>query len=499
MLIVTIIILVMLATISINMVINGKLIGNTREARELHENSASEEEKESENAIRTTPTEKTTVTATLTPTPMPTPVQGHSDNILPETARPQVSDGMTRVKYDSTNSQWVKVENDITPWYNYDTNECQGIEAKSWANVVLPADGSTEESLFNNGVLDETKNYVQLVWIPRYAYKITSGYHYKATNGGDISVDFIGVDNKNKAGNVTYTETYPSVTDEGKTTGAMEDYVIHPAFIFGTDNLGGFWIGKFESSTNASSAKGEYAASETMRAKPDATSRRNIAINDMFDYCMLMNKEGNAYGLNTTKTDPHLCKNDEWGAVAYLSQSSYGKSSGDVEVWINNNKNYLTGQAGDSASASWTDLTNKYKTINGIKASTTRNATGVYDMSGGSWEYVAAYLSGASKGNLTSSDTMYDKYRNVYTGYVKPTTANKQYGDAVYETSSSSSGSNGWYRDYSGFPNSDYPFFGRGGRYDYATGTGAFYVVRDDGGASSSGGFRVVMPVLNQP
>jgi len=43
-------------------------------------------------------------------------------------------------------------------------------------------------------------------------------------------------------------------------------------------------------------------------------------------------------------------KNDEWGAVAYLSKSKYGKQN--EEVWINNSSSYITGSAGNSASAS---------------------------------------------------------------------------------------------------------------------------------------------------
>ena len=40
-------------------------------------------------------------------------------------------------------------------------------------------------------------------------------------------------------------------------------------------------------------------------------------------------------------------KNDEWGAVAYLSKSKYGKEN--EEVWINNSSSYITGSAGNSA------------------------------------------------------------------------------------------------------------------------------------------------------
>ena len=84
-------------------------------------------------------------------------------------------------------------------------------------------------------------------------------------------------------------------------------------------------------------------------------------------------------------------KNDEWGAVAYLSKSKYGKQN--EEVWINNSSSYITGSAGNIASAvSNAGTTNDYTSTQGVKASTTGTVYGVYDMSGGAWEYVAAYV-----------------------------------------------------------------------------------------------------------
>ena len=38
-----------------------------------------------------------------------------------------------------------------------------------------------------------------------------------------------------------------------------------------------------------------------------------------------MNDENNIYGFKETEVDTHAMKNLEWGSVAYLSQSKYGK------------------------------------------------------------------------------------------------------------------------------------------------------------------------------
>ena len=176
-----------------------------------------------------------------------------------------------------------------------------------------------------------------------------------------------------------------------------------------------------------------------------------------------------------------MMKNSEWGAVAYLTQSTFGKNE---EVWINNSGSYITGSAGNSVSASGnTGTTNDYTSTQGQEASTTGNVTGIYDMSGGAWEYVAGYVNNGN-GNLTSygsslvNGASYTK--DVYSvgssdSYSNNYTANASvYGDAVYETSSSGSGTTSWNSDYSNFPYTSIPFFGRGGYYDDNTGAGVF-------------------------
>lgn len=137
-------------------------------------------------------------------------------------------------------------------------------------------------------------------------------------------------------------------------------------------------------------------------------------------------------------------------------------------------------------------------------------------MSGGAWEYVAGYVNNGN-GNLTTYGSTLvnaaDKYKDVYkvtsdgqsnnynnsqptTGLGKPTKDTGHYGDAVWETSSSYSGSGSWYSDYSNFPNSSFPFFIRGGYCYNASAAGVFSFSNYNGGHDSSISFRVVLPVL---
>ena len=115
-------------------------------------------------------------------------------------------------------------------------------------------------------------------------------------------------------------------------------------------------------------------------------------------------------------------KNTEWGAVAYLSHSKYGINT---EVRINNNSSYLTGYSATDetdqssypgVSGTTSDITLPYNTETGYKASTTGNITGIYDMSGGAWEYVAGYMPSSSDASgFTSTElTKYSKYLDIY-------------------------------------------------------------------------------------
>jgi len=368
-LVVTIVVLIILATISINAVLGEDgLIKKAQQAKEVHANAVAAEEEamnlllqQYENAMKDPGSSEGDNTIVTPPTP-----PEYQDEAL--AATPKVAEGMQKVKYNSSTSKWEKVTEASEEWYNY--------ENKQWANVVLPAEG-TLDSLFNSdGTLNEDKKYVQLVWIPRFAYKITSQYHTGGTGAGNIEVVFIDTANQNKSKTKTYSTTYPSAT-AGASSG-MSDYVVHPAFEYGGTHLPGFWMGKFESShtgctQTASTGQASYTGNEVIMVKPNVTSWRSINVNDIYNTCLNMNKSGNPYGLSTSDSvvDPHMAKNDEWGAVAYLSKSKYGKQT--EEVFINNNSNFITGIAGDTASAgNSTAITNTYKTAKGIKASTNR-------------------------------------------------------------------------------------------------------------------------------
>ena len=373
---------------------------------------------------------------------------------------PNLEEGMTAIKWDEAKNDWIETTGSDQEWYDY--------TAKKWANAMTE-DGS------------------MWVWIPRYAYQIADNYHTNSATGGTINIKFLKDDS-----NVAYdgTSTWDNVSGQGK-------WNVHPSFNYGQE-VSGIWVAKFEASpegatTNPSNS--EYdGTGKKLQVKPGVSSWSNIAIGNAYTVCLNYNSILNS----------HMMKNDEWGAVAYLSKSKYGKQN--EEVWINNSSSYITGSAGNSASASGnTGTTTDYTSTQGVKASTTGTVYGVYDMSGGAWEYVAGYVNNGH-GNLTNYGSSLvngdAKTKNVYSkassdSYENNYNANSsKYGDAVYETSTNGSGSTSWYGDYSYFPHTSSPFFGRGGNYNNGTNAGVFYFSNYIGSSDSYHSFRPVLVAL---
>ena len=344
---------------------------------------------------------------------------------------PNLGEGMTPIKWDETKNDWVETNGSDPEWYNYGETE----STRKWANAKT-SDGS------------------MWVWIPRYAYSITSGYHSSST--GNIEVEFMkGLTNETSTGRTRFD----NASGQG-------NWNIHPAFNYGS-TVSGIWVAKFEASNSGGKIKVE----------PGVSSWRSITVNDIYTNCLNYNKTLNS----------HMMKNDEWGAVAYLSKSKYGKNA---EVTINSNSSYYTG--GGSGNAY----------VSNIGQSTTGTVHGVYDMSGGAWEYVAAYVNNGNSSLTSYGSSLVNgdaKTKNVYSKASTDNATNNynanssKYGDAVYETSTSGSGSTSWYGDYSDFPNAGGPFFQRGGHYTGGTDEGVFFFYNYYGGTSSYLSFRPVL------
>ena len=367
--------------------------------------------------------------------------------------KPELFNNMKPIKYE--NNKWV-VANTSEKWYDYD--------AKEWANAVVLNSGVTKN------VGDEvTEEEISLwyVWIPRYKYTIFNG------NNESVSEQLINVtfeSGTNRTGTVTCSDNADGSETCSTITNGKSTYT-HPAFKFGNTNLTGFWIGKFEVSGSTSA----------ITVKPNVTSLVNQTLSSFFT---AIQNVKTTYGINNA--DSHMMKNMEWGAVAYLKQSKYGLGTTDIAV--NTNSSYYTGGGQSDA----------YKT--NVAQSTTGNIYGVYDMSGGAWEYVMGNMKNSSNafyssnaGFTTAPDAKYyDSYK--YDSSSNKIHARGKLGDATKETLATlGNTSGGWYSDYASFPYSSYSWFIRGGFYFSGTIAGVFNFVNINGNSNNDYSARAVL------
>ena len=336
--------------------------------------------------------------------------------------------------YASSKVNEPKLIGDMRP-INY-VGEVQ--EGNKWANAKT-SDGS------------------MWVWIPRYAYKITEGYH--SNQAGKIEIAFLDIDNnflngetgeiKTKSEEITYTNN------------VQNEWLVHPAFIDDstsgyshggwTTELTGMWVGKFEATGNYSSDTN----TGNLSVKPGIQSLGKMTINQQ--YLLAKNSK---FG-ETVELNSHMAKNSEYGAILYLTYSKYGTNQKELEA----NSRNITGGS-EKKSIIWK---------NNTKQSSTYNANGVYDINGLCWERVASYYLASDVTILeeyggTESGSLYgsgDEAKNntEYKTLYKSNDYTNSKGDSLYETSNDV---RTWFNGGTGKPNDAKPFFVRSCTENYA-------------------------------
>ncbi len=421
------------------------------------------------------------------------PKEIYTESILNGTD-PVLSDNLIPVTIE--NDGTVQKANIYEEWYNY--------EDKLWANAVVLLDKSVNYA--DNEIIPEENIESYFVWIPRYKYKIFNDTVYTGLTEIEDRVQEIEVEFENK----------DTAISNGTTTGS---WLTHPAFTSFDSN--GFWVGKFESGykgvNSTTEAHVNTSDSAKLQIKPDVYSWRNITVGNAFkaSYDYLRSDES------------HMMKNTEWGAVAYLQHSKYGSMTSVRNNNNNSNKTgytsvteptlgYNTGGASIPGNLNGTtaDVTSPYNTPTGYAASTTGNITGIYDTSGGAWEYVMGYninanaIGGSSE--LTSIygdfftnnrwEKYYDKYSNAevdaskyQTGLLGDATREMGPFGSVKDPDGNTRYRTSWYGDLAHFVNPVYPWFARGGVWYYGVGSGAFAFSCLSGGVNTGISFRVVL------
>ena len=348
---------------------------------------------------------------------------------------------------DGTYGVWKKADstNANNSWYDY--------ENKMWANAVIISEDATTDYSSNTvrvGTTIADNDIIAFyVWIPRYKYRVWNitrqggaedTYAYPAYSTG-IEIQF--ETGTASTGNVECTydvQTNGSATylsdnckvngtsvvygvDNRNYVGENEAWYTHPAFTFGigTDKeKEGFWVGKFETSGTENSTTG---IADTPTILPDVISLREQTVSEQF----MTAKNFQNYLSSDSTIDAHMLTNLEWGAVAYLTHSNYGLCTTTDNgitcqgVYHNNSSGYFTGRSMGNIATSVTSSTYGTYDYKGYKldsagkstseedknvslvASTTGNVTGVYDISGGAYEYVMGNMVNSSKKFYSSS------------------------------------------------------------------------------------------------
>ncbi len=447
-----------------------------------------------------------------------------ADPVLDEKLIPVVVDDKGEVTRADLNQKW----------YNYSNQE--------WANAVILNDNVETPKV--GATINENDIESYFVWIPRYRYKIFSDEKYdKLSEEIEDRVQTIQVVFENK-------DTEKS---EGNTKGK---WLTHPAFT--AFNTNGIWVGKFETGYKGANSKEEAQKNPTDENDAIEEAKNVIIKPNVYSWRGIQVSRAYIVGRNyEEELNSHMMKNTEWGAVAYLSQSIYGSRQ---EVRINNNESYLTGYAAKNAPTTGNTGTNEpcttypkacneyggatkgsdgevnvnYFNSASVVASTTNNYSGIFDMSGGTWEYVMAGMedsldsnklaSGLNSSNnsgfngkntdnsevkdgiaLPEDSRYYDIYPyntngNDYTKFILGDATNEmgpfrsiEYIGTTAEAKPYSRLIGSWYSDGAWPMYSDALWVNRGGISWNGTDAGLFYFSRDSGAAAVYFGFRLVL------
>ena len=391
--------------------------------------------------------------------------------------RPVLAEGMIPITYDGTN--WVKADQygAYNNWYDYGNQK--------WANAVMVT--STKRETYMNAdvgiTIPENDILAYYVWIPRYKYKLFNATYKSGTSPQVIDVTF----ENGTSTTGTVTCTYASNGAETCQNKANGNWYTHPAFTLGDTELKGIWVGKFEVSsdiecdeTYTTYNEGCNLTTINPRILPNVKPwhyAQNIT------YYTNIRKIMSTVYLTTKgveKTDAHMIKNIEWGAITYLKQSIYGL--GITDIGKNNYSNHTTG-CGAPAGSDESSTCNAYNTANGKLASTTGNINGVYDMSGGAYEFVMGnYKKTAGSSELAVSGVPAE-HIDIYSG---TSVSASHLGDAIGETA-------GWYSDYVDFTGY---WVCRGGQYSYGDSAGIFSFGHGGIGAYTGFGFHLVLTLV---
>ena len=390
----------------------------------------------------------------------------YKENIL-NGADPILYENMIAVNY--VGGGWEKA--DLTnEWYSY--------ENFNWANAVVIKNNKKDFYNTADAVTQILKEDVLgfFVWIPRFEYKLFN-VEFKPVEEQMIEVRFV---NKNSKKN--------TIIKNGL-------FYTHPAFSTSSGELNGFWIAKFEPSLN-------NGVIEILSNKETLV---NLNMAEMWKYAIGVSS---SYDLSVPS---RIITNMEYGAIATLTYSQYGKRNNEscngLErlVFLNTamgNSDWdrvFTGCSAGTAvnGASYRCPYSYDYPYYGTGASSTGTIYGIYDLAGGSWKCVMGIVSdypiknylGGYNGMLLDNKRYYTFYKasNMY-DYSKSIA-----GDMMGEVISISDTKKTWNGNNAYFATSSYPWVKRGGSFRGGSYPGIFDFGITDAIKRGDKTFRVIL------
>ena len=391
---------------------------------------------------------------------------------------PVLSSEMIPVYYDEIDKTWkiADKENKNDSWYDY----CN----KKWANSVVIKNNGQKYSKTSIGTEINIEDIsAMFVWIPKYKYQVWN-YNEKGNVSSKEKEILLAFEKDSETtGDIKCDrESLMEVCSFAQRTcanGSCDNKTYtHPAF---TTGYTGFWVGKFELSKEQNS----------LSIVPNKESYRNLNIKEFNEEIKSNSIEGLSKNENIS-----MINNDQWGAIAYLAYSKYGKTS---EIANNNCESYITGIGATNINDGininvCNNQENIYNGKYGMQSSTTGNTYGVYDMSGGSYEYVLGVASndneiipgasGYTKFEKIDKNNLYQKAES------SKNTSISKLGDGIREVTN---GATAWYNDSNYVVSEKWPWFIRGGSNKDKESAGIFNSSYSSGSKSEEYSTRVVI------
>ncbi|MDR0957548.1 MAG: formylglycine-generating enzyme family protein [Candidatus Nomurabacteria bacterium] len=479
--------------------------------------------------------------------------QDSSSDITCENGNPisncivSIDENMIPITYKGTDASklWAKADLNVQgEWYNYTNHRWANAVTLNNTTVKYAADGTTTNPTMTalayfksapaGALIPEADVLGYYVYIPRYKYQVCrpNASDPISFTAGQAPSDGKGNDCPNSLAspynfNIRFQTASQTTEFDGVTAG---QWATHPAFTITDDTnaenvttqqINGFWMGKFETTglIAAPTVKPSlyplgYRDGQDQNLLNQFKTAKSVGRIDMDGKTASAANRHNF----ASNVDASLVSNRQWGAIAYLALSTFGR--GTSEMYINRNDH--TGAGYQNANGAAHSSYDAY--YNGVApyTSTTNNVYGVYDMSGSEWESTLSnYSNGYNIGNpvgsgfyvnTDDSNQYFEDVSNKYFSLFQSTifTNNNNItnfnqctweqcgGQALHETKgvqNVATGTQSWYGEYSYFSISTSVWMARGGSYGDQSYAGMFASTGVSGIIGSAGYIRITLVI----